>query len=111
GELRDLDTIAARGRLLDHSTQKKDFPAPFPHRHGKILYPRLLTCKVGQFMKMGREQDLGPSRIVQMLCDGPRDREAIKRAGPATDLVEQKKAALRQSFEQARGLAHFDHEG
>ncbi len=61
-ELRDLDAVAARGRLFDHAAQEENFPAPFPHRHGKIFDPQLLARKVGQLMKMRREQHLRAGR-------------------------------------------------
>jgi len=76
-----LDPVTARGRLLDHAAQKQHLAAPLAHRHAQVLDAWPLAREIGQLVEVGREQHLGPRRVMQVLGDRPRDRQPVERAG------------------------------
>jgi hypothetical protein len=49
-------------------------------------------------------------RVVQVLGNGPRDRQAIERRGAAPDLVKQHERARRGAVQDGRGLSNIDQE-
>ena len=61
-------------------------------------------------MVVGGEQRAAADVVVQVLDDGPGQREAVVGARPAADFVEDHQAARRGVVEDAGRLGHLDHE-
>ena len=84
-----MDAVAARGGPRHHLAQEDDASVHVAHRHGQVHRVRLLSREVAQFMVMRGEERPRADAVVQVLRDGPCQREPVEGAGAATDLVEQ----------------------
>src|SRR5262249_47121838 len=62
-------------------------------------------------MIMRGEQSATADGVMQKLCDGPGERDAVVGARAAADLVENDEALGCGVVENIGGLGHFDHEG
>ena len=60
---------------------------------------------------MGGEERFRAHLIVQVLHNGPRQREAVKGARAAPDFIQHNQAARGGVVENVRGLGHLNHEG
>ena len=73
--------------------------------------PAQLAVELGELVVVRREERAAADDVVEVLGDGPRDREAVVRARAAADLVEDDERAARRATEDVRRLLHLDHEG
>ena len=62
-------------------------------------------------MVMGREHPTATHHIMQVLGYRPRDRQPIVGAGPPANLIEDDQRPRGRTPKDARGFAHFHHEG
>jgi hypothetical protein len=65
----------------------------------------------GELVVVGGEEGAAAVRLVEVLDDGPGDREAVVGGGAAADLVEDDEAAGCREVQDRGGLDHLDHEG
>ncbi|MNC91140.1 hypothetical protein D3C83_73390 [compost metagenome] len=70
-----------------------------------------LVGELGELVIVRGKDGFGPRPGVNMLDDGPSDRQAVEGRGSASDFVEQNKARRRGRVQNLRGLRHLHHEG
>src|SRR5688572_29155621 len=111
GEARDLNAVALVGSTVHNLAKKNDLIVPLAHGHIEILQARQTPGEFSQFVIVRGEKRARADLIVEILHNAPSERQSIKRAGAAPDLIEDDEAARTGVVEDIRSLAHFHHEG
>ena len=90
--------------------QKHEFLAVLGGVEVDIAHTRYLVGDRGELEIMRREQGKRAHPGGHVPGCGPRQRQAVERAGAAPDLIHQDQAALGRRIEDQCGLGHLDHE-
>ena len=95
GQPGHVNAVALVGRTGHDLVQEYDLVFPFLHGHVEIHDARQRAGQVGEFVVVRGEQRAAAHVVVQVLDDRPRQRQAVVRAGAASDFVEDHEAARR----------------
>ena len=98
GEPRDVDAVALVRAAGDDAAEEHDLVLVLAHRDRDVAHARARVGERDELVIVRREQRARADRVVQVLGDRPRDRDAVERRRAAADLVEDDERA-------ARGLA------
>src|SRR5439155_21279815 len=91
--------------------QEDDLALPLGDGNGEVPNPLSVRRKRGQLVIVRREERPRPlRRVVQVLRDRPRDRDAVERARAAPDLVQDDEASRTELGERVRRLLDLEHE-
>src|SRR5450432_838122 len=109
-EPRACDAVALRSGAMLELVQEDDVASVLARGDAPVFATSARHGELGELVVVRREEGTARGDIVEVLANGPRDRETIVRARAATDFVEQDERALGRAAENVGGLLHLDHE-
>src|SRR5579883_256455 len=109
GQPRDLDAIAAVGAAGLDFAEEDHLIAGFLHGYMQIADSRQLIGEFGELVVMGCKQRAGADALVDVLDDGPGQRQPIVSSSAAPDFVQDYQAARSRGIQNDGGLGHLHH--
>ena len=111
GEAGDFDAVGFVGAAGFDVAKEDDFVGSFFYGDVDVGDGGEEIGELGEFVIVRGEEGASASVLLQMLDDGPGDREAVEGGGAAADFVEEDEAGGSGVVEDAGDFAHFDEEG
>src|SRR2546430_2297403 len=92
--------------------QKYNLAFALSRRDLIVLRSWQTLCQFSQLVIMRGEQGLRAMvrRVVQVLGDGPGDRQAVERRRAAANFIKQHERTRRRAVKNRRSLSHLNHE-
>ena len=95
GEARDFDAVALVGGAGFDGVQEDDAAGVLAHGDADVVHACEALGEQRELVVMRGEERACADAVVQMLDDGPGEREAVVGGGAAAHLIEQDERALR----------------